>query len=220
MRIVIADDSVVIRAGVTRLLEEAGHEVVATAADLPGLLRETQLAAPDAVVIDIRMPPTNTSEGIDAARRIARLKPGTGVLVLSQYLESSYAIDLLEQTPTHIGYLLKDHLAADSTLADAVARVASGECVVDPAIVDLLVQHPRARGPLAALTAREVEVLSYLAEGLGNSAIADRLEVSLRTLESHIRMIFIKLGISETTDKDKRVLAVLTYLRACASSGS
>jgi DNA-binding NarL/FixJ family response regulator len=164
------------------------------------------------------MPPSFTVEGLDAARRIARMRPGTGVLVLSQYLESGYAVELLTGAASHVGYLLKDHLAEGTVLVDALTRVAAGECLVDPAVVVRLVTHPRAGGPLAPLTAREKEVLSMVAEGLANPTIAERLDISRRTLESHVRQIFIKLGISESPDGDRRVLAVLTYLRATTTA--
>ena len=220
MRVVIADDALLIREGVSRLLEEAGHVVVAAVPDVPSLLREVQLTLPDAAVVDIRMPPSFTVEGLDAARSIARIRPGTGVLVLSQYLESGYAVELLTHAPSHVGYLLKDHLAAGTVLVDALTRVASGECLVDPAVVERLVTHPRAEGPLAPLSAREVEVLSMVAQGLANTTIADRLDVSRRTLEWHVRQIFIKLGIAESPDGDRRVLAVLTYLRATTTAAT
>src|SRR6478735_4003797 len=218
MRVVIADDSLLIREGLRRLLDEAGHDVVAAVPDVPSLLREVQLASPDATVVDIRMPPSFTVEGLDAARHIARIRPGTGVLILSQYLESGYAVELLTGSPSHAGYLLKDHLAAGTVLVDALTRVVAGECLVDPAVVKRLVTHHLAGGPLAPLSAREVEVLSMVAEGLANPTISDRLDISRRTLEWHIRQIFIKLGIAESPDGDRRVLAVLTYLRATTTA--
>ena len=165
MRVVIADDALLIREGARRLLDEAGHVVVAAVPDVVVATARGAAERARAAVVDIRMPPSFTVEGLDAARRIARMRPGTGVLVLSQYLESGYAVELLTGAPSHVGYLLKDHLAEGTVLVDALTRVAAGECLVDPAVVERLVTHPRAGGPLAPLSARETEVLSMVARG-------------------------------------------------------
>jgi DNA-binding NarL/FixJ family response regulator len=214
MKVVIADDSLLIRQGLARLLAEAGCDVVATAEDPRGLLKEVGLTRPDAAVIDIRMPPTHTDEGITAAGRIRQAHPTVGVLVLSQYLEAEYAMRLIAGTPHHVGYLLKDRVTAGAVLVDALQRVVGGECVIDPTIVSRLMRRPREPGPLDALTDREREVLSLMAEGRSNSAIARRLKVGDKTLETHVRQILQKLGLVESAENNRRVLAVLTYLRA------
>ena len=214
MRVVVADDSMLIREGLTALLTGAGCEVVATAEDGDSVLREVALARPDVVVVDIRMPPTHTQEGITAAHRIRRDHPGVGVLVLSQYLESEYAMRLIADAPQHLGYLLKDRVSDVAELVDALRRLVAGECVIDPAIVSRLMNRPRDTGPLDALTAREREVLSLVAEGRSNGAIAERLGMSQKTLEAHVRQILLKLDLPESHDDHRRVLAVLTYLRS------
>jgi DNA-binding NarL/FixJ family response regulator len=212
--VVVADDSMLIREGLTALLTGAGCEVVATAEDGDSVLREVALARPDVVVVDIRMPPTHTQEGITAAHRIRRDHPGVGVLVLSQYLESEYAMRLIADAPQHLGYLLKDRVSDVAELVDALRRLVAGECVIDPAIVSRLMNRPRDTGPLDALTAREREVLSLVAEGRSNGAIAERLGMSQKTLEAHVRQILLKLDLPESHDDHRRVLAVLTYLRS------
>ena len=214
MKIVIADDSMLLREGVARLLTDAGCDVVGRAKDAAGLLREVELSRPDAVIVDIRMPPTFTDEGIAAARRIRAGHPMIGVLVLSQYLESEYALRLMAEAPAHVGYLLKERVSDVAVLVDALQRLVDGECVVDPTIVSRLMHRPRDPGPLDALTAREREVLGLVAEGRSNAAIADRLHVSTRTLEVHIRQILQKLDLQESADDHRRVLAVLYYLRS------
>ena len=214
MRVVLADDSMLIREGLTALLTGAGCEVVATAEDGEGVLREVALARPDVVVVDIRMPPTHTQEGITAAHRIRRDHPGVGVLVLSQYLESEYAMRLIADAPQHLGYLLKDRVSDVTEFVDALHRVVAGECVIDPAIVSRLMNRPGDTGPLDALTAREREVLALVAEGRSNGAIAERLGMSQKTLEAHVRQILLKLDLPESHDDHRRVLAVLTYLRS------
>jgi DNA-binding NarL/FixJ family response regulator len=211
---VVADDSMLIREGLTALLMGAGCEVVATAEDGDGVLREVALARPDVVVVDIRMPPTHTQEGITAAHRIRRDHTAVGVLVLSQYLESEYAMRLIADAPQHLGYLLKDRVSDVTEFVDALRRVAEGECVIDPAIVSRLMNRPRDTGPLDALTAREREVLALVAEGRSNGAIAERLGMSQKTLEAHVRQILLKLDLPESHDDHRRVLAVLTYLRS------
>ena len=214
MRVVVADDSMLIREGLSALLTGAGCDVVATAEDGEGVLREVALARPDVVVVDIRMPPTHTQEGIAAAHRIRRDHPAVGVLVLSQYLESEYAMRLIADAPQHLGYLLKDRVSDVTEFVDALHRVVAGECVIDPAIVSRLMNRPGDTGPLDALTAREREVLALVAEGRSNGAIAQRLGMSQKTLEAHVRQILLKLDLPESHDDHRRVLAVLTYLRS------
>ena len=213
MKVIVADDSALIREGVARLLADAGHDV-RTAADAAVLMREVALTRPDAAIVDIKMPPTHTDEGLEAARRIRREHAGVAVLVLSQYFESSYAMRLIADAPSHVGYLLKDRVAEVETLLDGLDRVARGECVIDPAIISRLMRRERRGGLLDALTVREREVLALIAEGRSNAAIAQELVVSPKTLEGHIRQILQKLGIEESADDHRRVLAVLTYLRA------
>jgi DNA-binding NarL/FixJ family response regulator len=213
MRVVIADDSVLLREGLARLLVDAGCDVVATAQDAAGLVREVELGHPDAVIVDIRMPPTHTDEGIAAARQIRSAYPEIGVLVLSQYLESDYAMRLITDAPEHMGYLLKERVSDVAVVVDAIRRVVEGECVVDPTIVSTLLRRPRDPGPLDQLTSREREVLSLIAEGRSNAAIAERLVMSPKTVEAHVRQILQKLNLHASPDDHRRVLAVLHYLR-------
>jgi DNA-binding NarL/FixJ family response regulator len=220
VRLVIADDSLLVREGLARLLADAGCEITGTAADATGLIREVHLTKPDAVVVDIKMPPSFTDEGIRAAHTLRRTHPAIGVLVLSQYMESEWAMRLISDAPEHLGYLIKDRVDHVDVLIDALNRVIAGECVVDPTIVDRLMHRPRGDGPLGALTARELEVLALMAEGRSNAAIADRLYLSPKTLEVHIRKILQRLGLEESRDDHRRVLAVLEYLRAPADPGS
>ena len=213
MRVVIADDAVLIRAGLATLLRDAGIEVVAQAGEAGELLRLLRTATPDAAILDIRMPPSHTDEGIVAARMIREEHPDVAVLVLSQYLESSYAMRLLEENPAAVGYLLKDRISHPSSLTDALSRVVAGECLVDPAIVGRLLARARRRSPLDELTAREREVLALMAEGRSNAGICQLLTLSPKTVETHVNRVFGKLGLAEETDGHRRVLAVLTYLR-------
>ena len=213
MRVVIADDAVLIRSGVAALLAEAGANVVGTAEDGEQLLRLVRDVVPDAVVVDIRMPPSHTDEGIQAAHRIRREHPGVSVLVLSQYLDSSYALRLVEENPDRVGYLLKDRIAHGSTLVDALERIAAGECVVDPTIVRRLLDRARRHTALDDLTSREREVLAHMAEGRSNRAMCELLTVSTKTVETHVSRIFAKLGLLDEPDGHRRVLAVLAYLR-------
>ena len=214
MRLVIADDSMVVREGLARLLVDAGCEVAATASDAQQLLRAVNIARPDVAIVDIKMPPTFTDEGIAAALEIRRHHPSVGVLVLSQHLESEYAMRLLAEVPEHAGYLLKDRLADIAVLVDALRRIVEGECVVDPTIVSRLVRRTRDPSPLAELSEREREVLGLMAEGRSNQSIAERLFISPKTVEAHVRQILLKLHLPESPDDHRRVLAVLTYLRS------
>jgi DNA-binding NarL/FixJ family response regulator len=220
VRLVIADDSLLVREGLARLLADSGCEITGTAAYATGLIREVHLTKPDAVVVDIKMPPSFTDEGIRAAHTLRRTHPAIGVLVLSQYMESEWAMRLISDASEHLGYLIKDRVDHVDVLIDALNRVIAGECVVDPTIVDRLMHRPRADGPLDALTARELEVLALMAEGRSNAAIADRLYLSPKTLEVHIRKILQRLGLEESRDDHRRVLAVLEYLRAPADPRS
>jgi DNA-binding NarL/FixJ family response regulator len=214
MRLVVAEDELLTREGIVRLLGDAGHEVVGTAGDVDGLMRQVRHQAPDAAIVDIRMPPTHTDEGLVAAARIRDEHPGVGVLVLSHYVEPSYALRLLEEHPERVGYLLKERVFDVALLVDALRRLADGETVVDPTIVARLVGRRRLSDPLAVLTQREREVLGLLAEGLSNGAIAERIVVSERTVEAHVKQIFMKLDLEPSAAAHRRVLAVLAYLRA------
>jgi DNA-binding NarL/FixJ family response regulator len=213
VRVVVADDVMLTREGIVRLLEDAGIEVVAQAHDAESLLREVRLKQPDAAVVDIRMPPTHTDEGLVATQRIRTDQPAVGVLLLSQYVEPSYAMRLLEEHPERVGYLLKQRVFDAAVLVDALRRIVDGETVVDPTIVARLFGRNRREDPLAELTAREREVLGLLAEGLSNRAIAARLFVTARTVEAHVKQIFLKLGLDVNPDSHRRVLAVLACLR-------
>jgi DNA-binding NarL/FixJ family response regulator len=213
MRVVVADDEVLLREGLARLLTETGFEVVGKAGDADELLRVVQQAHPDVAIVDIKMPPTHTDEGLVAAAEISRLAPTVGVLVLSHYLESRYAMRLLEQHPERVGYLLKERVSDVAVLTDAVRRVAEGECVIDPTIVSRLMARRRATGPLNQLTDRELEVLALMAEGHSNQSICDKLFLSPKTVEAHISQIFSKLGLRDTLGYHRRVLAVLAFLR-------
>jgi len=214
MRVVIADDEVLLRDGLDRLLTEAGFDVVGKAGTPQELRREVELARPDVAIIDIKMPPTHTDEGLVAAEEIRAAHPDVGVLVLSHYLESHYAMRLLEQHPGGAGYLLKERVSSVGVLADALARVHEGECVVDPTIVSRLLRRARPASPLGQLTEREREVLALMAEGRSNKGICERLFLGPKTVEGHVRNIFAKLGVGESGDDHRRVLAVLSYLRS------
>jgi DNA-binding NarL/FixJ family response regulator len=214
VRVVVADDVMLTREGIVRLLEEAGIEVVAQAEDGDNLLREVRLKRPDVAIADIRMPPSHTDEGLVAAQRIRAEQPEVAVLVLSQYVEPSYAMRLLEEHPERVGYLLKQRVFDVAVLVDALRRIGEGETVVDPTIVSRLVGRRRRRDPLADLTPREREVLGLLAEGLSNGAIASRLVVTERTVEAHVKQVFLKLGLEVSPDSHRRVLAVLALLRS------
>jgi len=214
VRIVLADDEALLREGLARLLVEAGFEVAGTAQDAAGLLRLVDTRRPELVITDIKMPPSHTDEGLIAAQEIRRSFPEVGVLVLSHYLESRYAMSLVEELPERSGYLLKDRVSEIGSLTDALRRIGDGECVIDPTIVSRLVRHRRNAGPLAELTAREREVLGLMAEGHSNHGICERLFLSPKTLEGHVGNIFRKLDIGDAPDYHRRVVAVLTFLRA------
>jgi DNA-binding NarL/FixJ family response regulator len=214
MRVVVADDVMLTREGIVHLLDEAGIDVVAQAEDADGLLREVRLKQPDAAIVDIRMPPTHTDEGLVAAQRIRADHPAIGVLLLSQYVEPSYAMRLLAEHPERVGYLLKQRVFDVAVLVDALRRITDGETVVDPTIVSRLVGRRRRDHPLAELTKREREVLGLLAEGLSNGAIASRLFVTERTVEAHVKQVLLKLGLAINPESHRRVLAVLAYLRS------
>jgi DNA-binding NarL/FixJ family response regulator len=213
MRVVIADDEVLLREGLDRLLTEAGFEVVGKAATPDELRRRVELDRPDVAIVDIKMPPTHTDEGLVAAEEIRRLDPSVGVLVLSHYLESRYAMRLLQQHPEAVGYLLKERISDIAVLTDAIRRVAEGECVIDPTIVARLLARQRDSGPLTQLTDRERDVLTLMAEGHSNQGICDKLFLSPKTVEAHISQIFSKLGLRDAPGYHRRVLAVLTFLR-------
>jgi DNA-binding NarL/FixJ family response regulator len=214
MRVILADDAVLFREGIASVLTQAGFQITAQVGDAQTLLARVAADPPDAVIVDIRMPPTHTHEGLAAARAIKDHHPQVGVLVLSQYIDSEYPALLLEGSPAGLGYLLKDAVTDLPQLMDAVGRVAAGGSVIDPAIVAALLARRRQPDPLARLTDREHEVLALVAEGRSNRAISSRLHLTLRTVESHIRSILIKLDLEATDDDHRRVLAVLTYLRS------
>ena len=213
VRVVIADDSVLLREGVSRLLGDEHFDVVAKVASAEELLQCVEAQTPDVAVVDIRMPPTHTDEGLVAAETIRRRWPRIGVLVLSQYIETEYALRLLEGGEERCGYLLKDRVLDAGQLADAVRRVGDGEVVVDSELVARLVGRSRLSSPLDELTPREHHVLALLAEGLTDRGIGERLFVTPKTVETHVRHIFFKLRLPETAADNKRVHAVLTYLR-------
>ncbi len=214
MRVVVAEDVMLTREGIVRLLQEGGVEVVAQATNGDELLREIGLSQPDVAIVDIRMPPTHTDEGLVAARRIRAEYPEVGVLVLSQYVEPSYAIRLLEDQPERVGYLLKERVFDIATVLDALRRIADAETIIDPTIVSRLLGRHRYADPLVLLSDREREVLGLIAEGLSNRAIAARLSVTERTIEAHVTQIFHKLDLPGSVDQHRRVLAVLAFLRS------
>ena len=213
MRVVIADDETLLREGLARLLADAGVDVAGKAETAAELIRRVEVTRPDVAIVDIKMPPTHTDEGLVAAHEIRSSHPAVGVLVLSHYLESHYAMRLLEEHPERSGYLLKERVKDVAVLVDALERIDEGECVVDPTIVSRLVGRRRHDSPLDELTEREREVLALMAEGHSNDGICRKLFLSPKTVETHVRHILLKLGIRESGDYHRRVLAVLTYLR-------
>jgi DNA-binding NarL/FixJ family response regulator len=213
MRVVIADDAPLIREGVAHLLMENGVEVVDQVGEAESLLASVQALRPDVALVDIRMPPTHTDEGLRAARDIRSRFPETAVVVLSQHLEPDYALQLVQEKPERVGYLLKERVGRAQQLLDAMQRVAAGECVVDRAVVDELLARRRRVDLIDELTPREREVLALMAEGRSNQGICRTLWLSPKTVETHIRGAFAKLGITESPEDNRRVLAVLAYLR-------
>ena len=213
MRIVIAEDSVLLRAGLTRILADAGEDVVATVGDADDLVDAVQRHRPDLAIVDVRMPPTNTDDGLRAALRIRTEVPDTAILVLSQYVEEAYATELLAGSTASTGYLLKDRIAEVEEFLVAVRQVGSGGTVLDPEVVGQLLARSRRRDPLDRLTAREREVLALMAEGRSNPAIARRLYVSDKAVEKHVSNIFSKLDLPPTEDDHRRVLAVLRWVK-------
>jgi DNA-binding NarL/FixJ family response regulator len=213
VRAVIAEDSVLLREGLVRLLSEAGIEVVGQAGDGEDLLRKTRAHKPDVVITDIRMPPTQSDEGLRAAHAIRDELPGTGVLVLSQHVEEAYAMELLGESAEGVGYLLKDRIADVERFVEAVRRVAEGGSALDPEVVSHMLGRRRREDPLDELTPREREVLELMAEGRSNHAIAEQLVVTDRAVEKHVTSIFGKLDLAPTPDDHRRVLAVLAYVK-------
>ncbi|MFB7709971.1 response regulator [Streptomyces sp. NPDC056105] len=214
MRVIVAEDSALLRQGIVRLLSDEGFEVSAECSDTGPLLALVAEHRPDAVLLDIRMPPTHTDEGLVAAAAIRAAHPGTGVLLLSQYVETTDTVRALAEQPEGFGYLLKERVADIDELGGALKRVASGETVLDPLVVAKLINTPRPRSPLDELTGRERDVLALMAEGHSNEAIAQRLVIGGKTVETHVRNVFGKLRLEQDLLEHRRVRAVLTYLRA------
>jgi DNA-binding NarL/FixJ family response regulator len=212
--VVVADDVLLTREGIVRVLSGADIEVVGEAGDVDGLMRAVATTRPDCAIVDIRMPPTNTDEGIVAAQRIRELHPGVAVLVLSQHVDPGFALRLLEEHPERSGYLLKERVSDPAILVESLKRLVDGETVVDPSIVLRLLARRRVADPLEHLSAREREVLALVAEGLSNAAIGARLFITERTVEAHVKQIFQKLRIDQAADTNRRVLAVLVFLRS------
>jgi serine/threonine-protein kinase len=213
VRVVIAEDMVLLRAGLAQLLAGSGIDVVGEAGDPEALLSLVAAYRPDVAIVDIKLPPTHTDEGVRAAVRIRQEHPGTAALLLSSYLDVRYASELLETGAGACGYLLKERVAHPDVLEDALRRVADGQCVLDPAVVTQLMNRTRVRGPLDDLTPREREILDLMAQGHSNARIGILLGLSPRTVESHVRNLFVHLGLEESPDSSRRVLAVLTYIK-------
>jgi DNA-binding NarL/FixJ family response regulator len=213
IRVVVGEDQPIVREGVVRVLEGAGFRVVGVASDAGDLVRQAEAHKPDVVVTDIQMPPTSTDDGLRATKMIRSAHPGVGILVLSQFLEANYALELLSDGTEGVGYLLKDRVGDVGTFIDAVRRVAEGGSALDPEVVRRMVDRPRVKSPIEQLTRREREVLSLMAEGLSNQGIADQLTVSVAAVERQVTSIFSKLDLRPTPEDHRRVLAVLQYLR-------
>jgi DNA-binding NarL/FixJ family response regulator len=215
VRVVVADDAVILREGLARLLEEAGFDVVGRASDADELCALVEQASPDVAIVDIRMPPTHTDEGLRAAKVIRTRWPQVGILVLSQYVQARYAVELLEQGTERVGYMLKDRVSDLDELSTSVRRIGEGGSVLDPAVVSQLVgQRRKGNTPLEDLTERELEVLTLMAEGRSNKAIAERLFITEHTVEKHVKNIFATLRLPQSGDDHRRVLAVVTFLNA------
>jgi DNA-binding NarL/FixJ family response regulator len=214
MKVAIADDSILLREGIVKLLESEGFEVVGQSGTADDLMLKVRSYAPDVAIVDIRMPPTHTDEGLRAAQEIREKHPGTGVLVLSQYVEAEYALELLSESAEGVGYLLKDRVSDIADFASAVRRVGEGGSALDPAIVSQLVGRRRKDDPIDHLTPREREVLELMAEGRSNRAIAERLVVTERAVEKHVTSIFSKLALPSSSEDHRRVLAVLALLNS------
>ncbi len=212
MRVVVAEDSLLTREGIVHVLTQAGTDVVAQVGDAEALMAAVATELPDLVIVDVRMPPTHTTEGIEAARNILSSQSGVAVLVLSQYIEPGYALTLLHERPDGVGYLLKERISDAAVLVDAVHRLTDGESVIDPTIVRTLMRRQRDPGPLAGLSERELQVLGLVAEGLSNKAIAERLVITERTVEAHVTRILPKLQLREGPDVHRRVLAALAFV--------
>jgi DNA-binding NarL/FixJ family response regulator len=217
MRVIVADDSMLVREGVVRVLEGAGFDVVGQAEDGEALMRKARAHKPDVAIIDIRMPPTHTDEGLRAALVIRKELPDTGVVVLSEYIEEEYAVELLGDDAAGVGYLLKDRVSDLERFADAVRRVAEGGSALDPEVVSQMLGRRRIKDPLAELTSGERKVLGLMAEGRSNRAIADTLVISERAVEKHVTSIFAKLGLPPAAEDHRRVRAVLAFLGSDAS---
>jgi DNA-binding NarL/FixJ family response regulator len=213
VRVALADDAVLLREALAASLAAAGFEIVGGADDAVTLHALVARTSPDVVIVDVRMPPTHTTEGLEAARRLRREHPGIGILVLSQYVETRYAVELVRDNAAGVGYLLKDRVTRVADLADAVRRVAAGGSVIDPEVVARLLGRPRAHSPLDELTRREREILGLMAEGLSNQGIGDRLGLEVKTVEGHVGQIFGKLGLEPDPVEHRRVRAVLAWLR-------
>jgi DNA-binding NarL/FixJ family response regulator len=214
LRVVIAEDAVLLREGLRRVLTDAGLDVAGAAGDAVDLVSLVAALRPDVVLADIRMPPTQTTEGLQAALEIRRRWPGTAVIVLSQHVETEHLFELLAEDPRGIGYVLKERVADIAQFTDAIHRVSAGESVIDPQVVSRLVARPRRDSPLQTLTERELAVLALMAEGRSNHAIAAQLYMSPKTVETHVGNLFAKLGLLQAAEDHRRVLAVLTYLRS------
>jgi DNA-binding NarL/FixJ family response regulator len=214
LRVVIAEDQALLREGIVRLLDEAGFDVVGQAADAEDLVRKVGAHRPDVAIIDIQMPPTNTDDGLRAAMHVRATQPDVGVLVLSQFVEEAYVLDLIGDDAAGVGYLLKDRVADVATFTDAILRVSRGGSALDPEVVAQMLGRPRRQDPLTSLSPREREVLTLMAEGRTNRAIADDLVISVHAVEKHVTSIFSKLGLAPTAEDHRRVLAVLTFMRA------
>jgi DNA-binding NarL/FixJ family response regulator len=212
MRVVIADDNLLVRAGIAALLADAGLEVVAQASEPDELLRAVDAHRPDVAIVDVRMPPTQTDEGLQAARTIRERHPGTAIVVLSEHVEAGVAAQVLAESPERLGYLLKQRVTDPDEFAGTVRRVAEGGSALDPQVVSRLLAATRDSGPLATLSPREREVIAGVAEGLSNQAIAAQLEISPGSVEKHVSSIFTKLGLPNTGGEHRRVLAVLRFL--------